>query len=76
MVEVIDEPIWGVESELASFFDAIQGVGDTDGERLGDPSEALKDVALIEAALGSEGGLVDLVALGGEGMLAPGRALG
>lgn len=57
--EVIDEPVGGVESELKSFFEAIEG--NDDG--LGDPTGALKDVAFIQAALNSEGHLVDLGAL-------------
>jgi hypothetical protein len=54
--EVIDEPARGVEVELKSFFAAIGG--DDDG--LGNPAEALKDVAIIQAALNSEGKPVDL----------------
>jgi hypothetical protein len=54
--QVIDEPERGVEVELKSFFAAINGVDDG----LGDPAEALKDVAFIQAALNSEGQLVDL----------------
>ncbi|EGN93485.1 hypothetical protein SERLA73DRAFT_189645 [Serpula lacrymans var. lacrymans S7.3] len=55
--EVIDEAVRGVELELASFFAAALE-GKDDG--LGDPLGALKDVALIQAALNSEGKLVDL----------------
>jgi hypothetical protein len=55
--EVIDEPVSGVKVELQSFFLAIKG-NDDDG--LGDPAGALKDVAFIQAALNSEGQLVDL----------------
>lgn len=58
--EVIDEPVRGVEEEFSSFFKAIQGQND-DG--LGDPAGALQDVALIQAALNSDGQLVDLQAL-------------
>lgn len=54
--EVIDELVRGVEVELQSFFSAIKG--DDDG--LGDPDGALKDVAFIQAALNSEGQLIDL----------------
>lgn len=54
--EVIDEPASGVETELRSFFAAINGSDDG----LGNPAEALKDVAFIQAALNSEGELVDL----------------
>jgi len=55
-VEVIDEPIKGVEMEQASFFMALEGKDDG----LGSPIGALKDVAVIEAALTSDGKLVDL----------------
>lgn len=61
--EVIDEPVRGVECELKSFFNAI-GWSD-DG--LGEPSEALKDVAFIQAALNSEGELLDLEKLASRG---------
>lgn len=54
--EVIDEPIRGVELEQASFFAALDGKDDG----LGSPLGALKDVAVIEAALTSDGKLVDL----------------
>jgi hypothetical protein len=54
--EVIDEPVSGVKVELQSFFLAIKG--NDDG--LGDPAGALKDVAFIQAALNSEGQLIDL----------------
>jgi Oxidoreductase family, C-terminal alpha/beta domain len=54
--EVIDEPVRGVEIELKSFFAAISG--EDDG--LGNPAEALKDVAIIQAALNSKGQPVDL----------------
>jgi len=59
--EVIDEPIRGVESEQASFFAALEG--NDDG--LGSPLGALKDVAVIEAALTSDGKLIDLEKLVG-----------
>lgn len=55
--EVIDEPIRGVEVELASFFAAALE-GKDDG--LGSPRGALRDVAIIEASLNSEGKLIDL----------------
>jgi hypothetical protein len=55
-VEVIDEPVRGVEVELQSFFSAIKG--NDDG--LGEPTRALGDVAFIQAALNSEGQLIDL----------------
>jgi predicted dehydrogenase len=54
--EVIDEPIRGVELEQASFFAALDGKDDG----LGSPIGALKDVAVIEAALTSDGELIDL----------------
>lgn len=60
--EVIDEPIRGVELEQASFFAALDGK--VDG--LGSPLGALKDVAVIEAALTSGGELVDLEKLIGQ----------
>ncbi|TFK31430.1 oxidoreductase family protein [Crucibulum laeve] len=50
----------GVEAELASFFKAVEGKAE-DG--LGEPREALKDVAFIQAGLESEGKEVDLEAL-------------
>lgn len=55
--EVIDEPIRGVEVELASFFAAALE-GKEDG--LGSPRGALRDVAIIEASLNSGGKLIDL----------------
>lgn len=55
--EVIDEPVRGVELELASFFAAALE-GKEDG--LGSPRGALRDVAIIEAALNSGGKLIDL----------------
>ncbi|KAF5373425.1 hypothetical protein D9615_009419, partial [Tricholomella constricta] len=60
-VEIIEEPVQGVKAELASFFDAIlgkSGVAD-----FGDPLAALRDVAFIQAALNSDGRLVDLTEL-------------
>lgn len=54
--EVIDEPIRGVELEQASFFAALDGKDDG----LGSPLGALRDVAVIEAALTSNGELIDL----------------
>jgi len=56
--EVIEEAQNGVVAEFASFFDAISGKDDELG--LGDPFAALSDVAFIEAALNSNGELVDL----------------
>lgn len=59
--EVIDEPMRGVELQLASFFAAaLEGKGNNDGNGLGSPRGALCDVAFIEAALNSHGELVDL----------------
>ncbi|KIJ10684.1 hypothetical protein PAXINDRAFT_172088, partial [Paxillus involutus ATCC 200175] len=55
--EVIDEPVRGVELELAGFFAAVLE-GKDDG--LGSPMGALRDVAVIEAALNSGGKLIDL----------------
>jgi hypothetical protein len=56
--EVIEEAGRGVEVELRSFFDAVSGKDD--GLGLGNPREALVDVAFIQAALTSDGSLVDL----------------
>ena len=53
---VFDEPQRGVEAEIESFLHAINGHDDG----LGNPSAALKDVAIIQAALTSEGVVVDL----------------
>ncbi|KAJ8515614.1 hypothetical protein ONZ45_g6970 [Pleurotus djamor] len=55
--EVEDVPMEGVKCELKAFFDAIAGKG---GEGLGEPRNALVDVAVIQAALNSEGSVVDL----------------
>ncbi|KAH9474451.1 hypothetical protein JR316_0012910 [Psilocybe cubensis] len=59
--ETIDIPSRGVAAELASFFDKI--AGNDDGQGLGDPLAALGDVAFIQAALNSDGELVDLAKL-------------
>ncbi|KAF8153375.1 hypothetical protein B0H34DRAFT_800584 [Crassisporium funariophilum] len=59
--EVIEVPMKGVVAELESFFDAI--TGKDDGLALGDPLAALGDVAFIQAALNSNGELVDLIKL-------------
>jgi len=56
--EVIEEAERGIVVEFQSFFNAINGKNDGDG--LGDPFSALGDVAFIEAALNSNGELVDL----------------
>jgi predicted dehydrogenase len=59
--EVIHERSRGVEVEIASFVGAIEG--HDDGHGFGQPRNALKDVAVIEAALNSEGKYVNLQAL-------------
>lgn len=59
--EVIEIPESGIEAEFASFFDAINGKDD--GLGLGEPYSALGDVAFIQAALNSNGELVDLTKL-------------
>ncbi|KZP27409.1 hypothetical protein FIBSPDRAFT_853601 [Athelia psychrophila] len=57
---VTEQKNWrGVECELKSFLNAI--AGEDDG--LADPLGALRDVAIIQAALNSQGKLVDLDAL-------------
>jgi len=56
--EFINVPSSGVEAELASFFKAVAGKDDQLG--LGDPMGALSDVAFIQAALNSNGNIVDL----------------
>ncbi|KAF8810440.1 NAD(P)-binding protein [Phlegmacium glaucopus] len=56
--EVIEVAEKGILTEFTSFFDAISGKDD--GLGLGDPLSALGDVAFIEAALNSNGELVDL----------------
>ncbi|RDB17252.1 putative oxidoreductase C26H5.09c [Hypsizygus marmoreus] len=68
--EVIEEPVKGIQAELASFFIAAEVAsffnavkGKSDGTDLGDPLSALRDVAFIEAALNSDGRLVDLAEL-------------
>jgi len=59
---IIDVPASkGVPVELQSFFDAIKGKND--GLELGDPEAALGDVGFIQAALNSNGEVVDLVKL-------------
>jgi len=59
--EIIEEPMRGVQLELESFFDTINGKYDVSA--LGDPLGALRDVSFIQAALNSEGSLVDLTQL-------------
>lgn len=56
---VIKEPARGVNMEFASFLKAINGENDGFGE----PLDALKDVAFIQAGLNSNGQPVDLVKL-------------
>ncbi|KAF8991975.1 hypothetical protein BDQ17DRAFT_1401834 [Cyathus striatus] len=56
--EVHTFPMIGVSEELRSFFDIIKGKND--GLNLGEPENALWDVALVQAALNSGGALVDL----------------
>ncbi|PFH48413.1 hypothetical protein AMATHDRAFT_5806 [Amanita thiersii Skay4041] len=58
--EVIDKPVIGVETELTSFSDAILGRDTLD---IGDPLGTLRDVAVIQAALNSNGSMVDLTQL-------------
>ncbi|TFK65538.1 oxidoreductase family protein [Pluteus cervinus] len=60
--EVIEHPINGVAEEIGSFFRAIGGQNEA-GFNLGDPLEALRDVAFIQAGLNSNGQLVDLIDL-------------
>ena len=55
--EVIEVAQNGIVAEFASFFDAIQG---KDELQLGNPVSVLSDVAFVEAALNSNGKLVDL----------------
>ncbi|CAL1710084.1 unnamed protein product [Somion occarium] len=57
--EVIEERVQGVELELKSFLAAIAASDDG----FGDPFDALKDVAFIQAGLESNGNPVDLVKL-------------
>jgi len=59
--EIIDVPSSGIIAEQSSFFDLLNGKDD--GFGLGDPLAALVDVAFIQAALNSNGHLVDLTKL-------------
>ncbi|KAF5350496.1 hypothetical protein D9756_008497 [Leucocoprinus leucothites] len=59
--EIIEEKSIGVQAELESFFAVIQGKDD--GKELGDPLAALGDVAFFQAALNSQGNLIDLTQL-------------
>jgi len=56
--ELLEEKGRGVEEELESFVKAMGG--QDDGLGFGDPRGALADVAFIQAALHSEGQLLDL----------------
>ncbi|CAK5267469.1 unnamed protein product [Mycena citricolor] len=58
--EVYEVPQRGIEEEFGAFFDAIAG---RESQDFGSPLGALRDVAFIEAALTSEGKVVDLGAL-------------
>lgn len=58
---VIEEPTCGVLEELRSFCEALNGKDD--GFGLGDPHAALADVAFIQAALNSDGKLINLAEL-------------
>ncbi|KAH6901965.1 oxidoreductase family protein [Coprinopsis sp. MPI-PUGE-AT-0042] len=60
--QVIKRPSEGVKAELEDFFKALIGEK-TVTPVLGDPAGALFDVAVIQAALTSNGRLVDLVEL-------------
>jgi hypothetical protein len=70
-VEIIEERVRGVEVEVASFINTVR-FGSSGGGAdeyaltapIGEPREALKDVAVIEASLRSSGRPVDLVGLG------------
>ncbi|KAF7309985.1 GFO-IDH-MocA domain-containing protein [Mycena indigotica] len=62
--EVMDLPVKGVQAELASFLEKVAG---QETMNIGDPLEALRDVAFIEAGLNSNGVLVDLIKLVTEG---------
>lgn len=63
--EVIEEERRGVQDELASFFRAIEvqskGEALAEVDKIGDPRGALEDVRLIQAALNSNGNLLELV---------------
>jgi len=59
-VEISEYPVDGVPLELASFVNVVRGAAD-DG--LGDPLNALKDAAFLQAAFESHGKPIDLVEL-------------
>ncbi|EIW79473.1 NAD(P)-binding protein [Coniophora puteana RWD-64-598 SS2] len=63
--EIIDGEESGVTVELEGFFERIRPNGSDNGK--GEPREALKDVALIQAGLTSNGSLVDLTKLVAQG---------
>jgi len=63
--ETIEKPLIGVQAELASFCDGIAGI---DTMNIGEPVGALRDVAFIQAALGSNGTLVNVFHLVPEGL--------
>lgn len=54
--EIIDETPRSIEAEISAFVDLLHGKDDG----IGDPWKALFDVAVIQAALTSEGNAVDL----------------
>jgi hypothetical protein len=58
--EVSEYIMDGVPAELAGFVNVVNGVAD-DG--LGDPLNALKDAALMQAAFNSRGSSIDLIEL-------------
>lgn len=62
--EVFEFKREGVKKEFEFFVDAVQG---GKGEGVGDPREALRDVAFIEAGLGSNGEKIDLERLVNQG---------
>ncbi|KZT26123.1 NAD(P)-binding protein [Neolentinus lepideus HHB14362 ss-1] len=61
--EVFVEESVGVTKEVESFLKTVAGQAGPEDAGLGEPRETIKDVALIEGALNSEGVLIDLGAL-------------
>ncbi|KAF5328449.1 hypothetical protein D9619_013263 [Psilocybe cf. subviscida] len=63
--EITEMPDKGVDAELLAFFGAVEQArqGKEARDNLGDPSHALWDVAFIEAALKSDGRLVNFAKL-------------
>ncbi|KAG5732636.1 hypothetical protein E4T56_gene16758 [Termitomyces sp. T112] len=59
--EVSEYEMQGVRLEIDAFLGAIEGK--TDALTIGDPLEALRDIAFIQASLKSNGNLVDLIDL-------------